>query len=147
MKTIIIPQFYTIGNQVYSTEGTLEVPCDAPDPVVAQQIEPPFLANFSYQILFFEFTPDTGNNTRRLRFDIQLNNNSSAAVTGQPISTIVTDGMETTGNLLVAQATEPCRTIAANSSCVFSVDFEESLNLGMVDSIEITNVQYLLTDN
>ncbi|PRP66956.1 hypothetical protein [Nonlabens agnitus] len=147
MRSIVVPQFYQVGNQIYTTQGTIDVPCDFPDPTAAQPIEPPFLADFSYEILFFEFTPDTGNDTRRLQFDIQLNNNSNAAITGQPISTVVADEITTTGSLFVNEATEPCLNIPANSSCIFSVDFEERLDVGIINSIEITNVQYLLNDN
>ncbi|MGB6269302.1 MAG: hypothetical protein WBF67_09870, partial [Olleya sp.] len=82
-KTITIPQYYNVFNQVYSYNSTLEVPCDYPEPTGPQALEhPPILQNFTYEVLSLIYTPDTGNNTSRLQFDIQLNNNNDFAVQG-----------------------------------------------------------------
>lgn len=145
-KTIVIPQIYFVGGQSYRSDTTQEVPCDFPDAVELEVVEPPFLAEFSYEILFFEFIPDTGNNTRIIRFEIELKNESGQAVSGIPISTVRNENFTSTGPSFVTVATNACTMIPANSSCVFSVDLEESLNTGMLNELEILEVQYLVTD-
>lgn len=145
LKNITIPQFFIVGNQTYSSETILEVPCDTPEPTVPELIEPPELENFSYQILSFDYTPDTGNNTSRLRFEIQLNNGNDFNVNGIPVLTTVTDGLEVSGSYS-NNANEPCFEIDANSSCILTFDQESSLDFGAPGSIEITNVVYIVTD-
>ncbi|WP_298496130.1 hypothetical protein [uncultured Algibacter sp.] len=143
MKTITIPQYYFVNNQSYSYDITQEVPCDFPEPTVAELIEAPTLENFSYEIIKFEFTPDTGNNTTRLEFEIKLNNPNDYAVSGVPILTLNTDGLETTSSFS-NNASVPCLEIAANSHCVLTFNQENSLDLGLIDSIELVNVGYYL---
>ena len=144
-KTITIPQFYFINNQSYSYETSMEVPCDFPEPSEPELIEPPVLANFSYEVLSFNFTPDTGNNTSRLQFEIKLLNGNSYAVKGIPVLTMNIDGFVSSGPYS-NYASIPCHEIGANSECTLTVDVEESLDLGIINSIELVDVQYFLTN-
>jgi hypothetical protein len=144
MKTITIPQYYVVNNQSYSYNITQELSCDALEPSEPKQIAPPNLVNFSYEVLSFIFTPDTGNNTWRLQFKIKINNPNSYSVTGIPVLTCSVDGLETTSSFS-ANASVPCYEVAANSSCILTFDQEESLDLVQVESFELINVQYFLT--
>ncbi|MFY0591067.1 hypothetical protein [Roseivirga sp.] len=144
LKTITIPQFYLVNNQSYSYDITQEVPCDFPDPETSQEIEPPILENFSFTVQSFNFTPDTGNNTSRLQFAIELNNPNDFPVEGIPIFNLLIDEVNITGNYS-ADASSPCNSLAANSSCTLIYDKESSLDLGVINSIEFVNLQYYLT--
>ena len=144
-KTITIPQYYIVGNQTYDYETTMEVPCNFPDPGEPELIDPPALENFTYEVLNFNFTPDTGNNTNRLQFEIRLNNPNNYAVDGVPILTMNSDGIQYSGSFS-NYASVPCYQIEANSSCTLTYDQEESLDLGLINSIELINVEYFLTN-
>lgn len=144
-KTITIPQVYFINGQSFNFDITQEVPCDFPDPVDPVVISPPELPGFTYEILSFIFTPDTGNNTLRIQYEIQLNNPNDFSVSGIPVLTIISDGLEFSGSFSNF-ATEPCLEIGANDNCILSVDIEESLNLGGIESYEIIDVNYYLTN-
>jgi hypothetical protein len=144
-KTITIPQFYTVGNQTFNIENTQEVPCNFPEPTTPQLIEPPELSGFTFEVLSFTFTPDTGNNTSRLQFEIRLNNPNDFAASGVPVLTINRDGIETTGSFS-NNASVPCLGIPANGSCSLTYDQQESLDLGMIGSVELVSVDYFLTN-
>ena len=144
MKTITIPQFYYVNNQAYSYDTTQEVPCDASEPEDAVLIEPVKLENFSYEVLSFVFTPDTGNNTSRLQFEIRLDNPNDHPITGVPVLTVNINGMVSTLSYS-RDAAVPCYEIAAGSSCILTYDLEESLDYG-INSIELVDVQYLLVN-
>lgn len=144
MKTITIPQFYLVNNQSYSYDLTQEVACDFPEPETSIEIEPPLLENFSFTVLSFHFTPDTGNNTSRLQFEIELNNPNDFPVEGIPILTLATDGTEVMGSYS-ADASIPCTTLSPNSTCVLTYDKESSLDLGMISIIQFMDVAYYLT--
>ena len=143
MKTITIPQYYFINNQSYSYETTQEVPCDFPEPTEPELIQAPELEGFTYEVLKFEFTPDTGNNTSRLQFEIKLNNPNAYAVSGVPLLTMNADGLVTTASFS-NYASVPCLEIAANSSCILTFDQESSLDLAVINSIQLLNVEYFL---
>jgi hypothetical protein len=144
-KTITIPQFYFFNNQSYSYDITQVVPCGTPEPSEPEMITPPELENFAYEVLNFEFTADTGNNTSRLEFEIKLDNPNDYSVTGVPILTIKSDELLYSSSFS-DNASQPCFEIEANSSCVLTYDQEESLDVGIVKSVELINVQYLLTN-
>ncbi|SNR57764.1 RNA polymerase II transcription elongation factor [Lutibacter agarilyticus] len=145
MKTITIPQYYISLGQSYSYDTTLEVPCDFAEPEEPQLIEPPILENFSFEILNFNFTPDTGNNTSRLQFQIKLNNSNNYSINGVPIITMNSDGLEYSGSFS-KDASVPCYQIDANSDCILTYDKESSLDLGIINSIQIIKVAYYLTN-
>lgn len=143
IKTITIPQFYIVNNQTYSYDTTMEVPCDFPEPTTASQIEPPLMENFSYEVLNFEYTPDTGNNTSKLKFEIKINNSNNFVVKGFPVLTIDFDGLEISGSYS-NNASIPCNQIDANSSCILTYEKEDSLDLGVVNSVNLIAVNYYL---
>ena len=144
-KTITIPQFYIVNNQSYSYDITQEVPCNFPEPSVPQLIEPPELENFTYEIVNFTFIADTGNNTSRLQFEIKLNNPNDYSAKGVPILTINADGLESSRSFS-NDASIPCFDISANSHCILAYDQESSLDSGLINSIELIDIKYLLTD-
>ncbi|MDT0677525.1 hypothetical protein [Autumnicola musiva] len=145
MKTMIVQPEFELNSPYgyfYSPEITQEVPCDTREPELNElNYEPEMLENFTYEVLTFNFTPDTGNNTSRLQFEIQLNNNNDFAAEGITVLTLNIDGMETTGNFS-ANASSPCNEIAANSICTFVFDQESSLDYGTTGSVEFVDVQY-----
>ena len=144
MKTISIPQYYYVNNQSYSYEIQQEIPCDASELVDAELIEPPKLENFSYEVLKFEYTPDPANNTFRLQMEIKLNNPNDYPVSGIPILTVDIDGLQGSANY-DRDASMPCYEIAAGSSCIFTYDQEFSMDLGIINSFQLINVEYLVT--
>ncbi len=145
-KTITIPQFYIVNGQTYSYDTTQEVPCHLPDIEEPQQIDsPPVLENFTYEVIKFEYTPDTGNNTSRLQFEIKLINNNNISVNGFPYLTIKSDGLEFSTSYS-STANEPCLSLPANSFCIMTFDQESSLDLGAPNSMELLNVIYYLTN-
>ncbi len=140
LKTITIPQFYIVNNQTFSYDIKMEVPCDFEEPSQATQIEPPLLKNFSYEVLNFKYTPDTGNNTSRLQFEIKLINSNSFAAEGVPVLTINYDGLEVSSNFEI----NTCGKLNANSSCIVSFDKQDSLDLGSVKTVNLVTVKYYL---
>lgn len=144
-RTITYPQYYFVGSQIYYYDATLEVPCDFPDPEDPELIEPPLMENFAYDVLSFNFTPDTGNNTNRLEFEIKLNNLNDYPVSGFYYITLNIDGLVSSANYS-NNGSNSCNEISANSSCIVSFDQESSLDLGLINSIELVEVQYYLTN-
>ncbi len=140
-KTITVPKFYWMLNQVYNYNTTQEVPCDYIEPTDAKQIEPPALNGFTYEVISFVFTPNTGNNSSRLQYSIKLNNPNNYAVKGFAIITLNIDGFESTSSQL-----NRCSRIEANSNCILTYDKETSLDLGMINSVKLIKVAYYLTN-
>lgn len=97
------------------------------------------LQNITYEVILFEFTPDTGNNTNRLRYEIKFSNPNNTAITGFHKITTNIDGIISSN---IATSSSPCYVIGANSDCTISFDEEESLNIGIVSSIELVSVEY-----
>lgn len=146
-KKVVMPQGYFIGNQFYTYDILQEVPCDFPEAEIAKEIEPPKLENFSYEVIFFTFTPDTGENTSRLAFQIILNNPNDYDVNGVPVLTIASQGLEFIGGY-TRDAINPCYSIAAASSCVFTFDklYPIDVNIGTPQDISLVKVEYFLTN-
>ena len=145
-KTITHPghTIYTPGGPIYYPQQTQEIPCDAPVPTSGElKLNVNYLQNLSVEVLEFNFTPDTGNNTSRLQFKIKLHNHNNTKAQGAPILTLLIDGVESTGNFS-AQASIPCREIGANSSCTYTYNKETSLDLGFIETIELMDVQYAI---
>ena len=125
----------------YIPESKQVVPCDYEITPVKEGVK---LENFTYDILQFEFTPDTGKNTSRLQYKIKLNNPNNFTVKGVPKITIDSDGV-VIGTY--GAASEPfCTEIQANSSCTIILDKEYPLNptLGLTKSIKLVTVEYIL---
>lgn len=144
IKTTTITNYYYVNNQSYSYESTIELPCDFPDPDPIE-VNAPILENFTYEIISFNYTPDTGNDTSRLQFEIKLNNPNNYPIEGIAVLTIKSDNIEFTSANYASNATNHCYGIAANSSCTLIFDMEESLIYGSPEAMEITNVEYYLT--
>jgi hypothetical protein len=149
-KTIIVQYEHDIQTPTgttYVPEVTQEVPCSTPDPENQGEIsKTPKLKNFSYEVLSFNFTPDTGNNTSRLQFEIKLINDNNYAVEGAPILTMQVDDLKISGNYS-SQAFSSCYELAANSNCVLNYDKEQALDYGITESVELLNVEYYIADN
>lgn len=147
-KTITHPghTIYTPGGSVYYPPQDQEIPCNAPVPTSEElELNITYLQNLSVEVLEFNFTPDTGNNTSRLQFEIKLHNHNDSRAEGTPILTLLIDGEESTGNFS-SQASLPCRSIEANSSCTFTYDEETSLDLRIIESILLVDVKYAINN-
>lgn len=94
----------------------------------------------TYEVLLFEFTADTGNNSSRLRYNIKHSNPNKFAVKGSSKITLNYDG------LIVSSFNRI--DIAANSNFTESYDAEEpfNINLGKRNSIKLVSVEYILAD-
>jgi len=112
--------------------------CSSDDLVI---IKVPVLENVTHEVLLFEFTPDTGNNSLRLRYEIQFNNPNDVTIHGFHKITTNSDGLVMS---TLATDSSPCYEIAANSSCIISFDEEDSFDIGTVSSIELVSVEYNL---
>ncbi len=97
------------------------------------------LKNITYEVVLFEFTPDTGNNTSRLKYEIKLNNSNNVLVNGFYKISLNIDGVVSSK---IASSSSECYEIGANSSCTIRFDEEESLNIGLINSIELVSVEY-----
>ncbi|MDQ6527780.1 hypothetical protein [Flavobacterium sp. LHD-85] len=142
-KIITIPAqtIQTPSGSSYMPAYEREVSCDFEiEPVEENTKE---LENFSYEILNFIYTPDTGKNTNRLQMEIKLNNLNDFNVTGAPLITINVDGAESIGSF-ASKATSPCYGINAKSSCIFTFDQETSLSFGLIKSVKIVSVKYIV---
>ncbi len=142
-KTIIIPAqtIITPTGSSFTPESKATVPCDYVVTPIQEQVP---LQNFTYEVLNFTFTQNTGNNTNRLKFDIKLNNPNNFIINGFAYFTVNVDGTISSSSYLNG-AISLCKSINPNSSCVFSYDQESSLNLGVVQSIQLVDVKYYLT--
>jgi len=143
-KTITIPSrtMITPTGSSYYPELQSVVPCDYVITPVQEQTP---LQNFTYEVLNFTFTPNTGNNTNRLKFDIKLNNPNNFAIRGFAYITTNADGVESSSGFLNG-ATSTCSEINPNSSCIFSYDKQSSLNLGIIQTVQLVNVKYYLSN-
>jgi len=131
------------GSQYYPPQQQ-EIPCDDPGPVGEElKLNTTFLQNMSVEVIEFNFTPDTGNNTSRLQFEIKIHNQTNSRVKGAPILVLLIDGEISTVNLS-SDASSPCNEIAANSSCIFTYDQETSLDIAVIESIYLSDVKYAL---
>ena len=140
VKIIIVQYGYSFSSpygSMYIPEIKQEVPCDFPDPEDAKPIEVTGkLKNFSYEVINFNFTPDTGRYTNRLQFEIKLINPNDYAIVGTPVLTTIADRLQISGSYS-NYATSPCYAIDANSSCILTFDREDSLDLGIINSIQL----------
>lgn len=132
--------YWTPSGMVYIPGSAVVVACDY---VITPVEEQKPVDNFSYEVLNFKFTPDTGKNTNRLQFEIKLNNLNNFAIKGFPVFTVNADGTESSGPYLKG-AISTCSQIDAKSSCVFTFDTESSLEIGKIGSIKLVTVKYYL---
>lgn len=144
-KTITIPEqvVQTSVGTSYRPAYDMEVACDY---VITPIKEAEKLENFTYEVLVFEYTADTGHNTSRFKYQIKLNNPNNFTIKGVPKLTIDSDGVVVS---TYGVASEPfCTEIGANSSCTIILDKEYPLNInvGLTKSIKLVNVEYILNN-
>lgn len=102
---------------------------------------PVALKAVTYEVLLFKFTPDTGNNSARLQYDIKFTNPNAVPINGFHRITTNADGLVSTS---ISTNHSPCYTIDANSACTLSFDEEDSFDIGRVNAIELVAVEYIL---
>jgi hypothetical protein len=143
-KTIVIPSqtIITPSGGSFIPERNEVVPCDYVVTPIQEQMP---LENFSYEVLNFQFIQNTGNNTNRLKFDIKLNNLNDFEINGFAYITVNVDGTVSSSGFLNG-ASSSCSQINPNSSCIFSFDKESSLDLGLVQSVQLVDVKYYLAN-
>jgi hypothetical protein len=105
------------------------------------------LKAITYEVLLFEYTPDTGNNTSRLRYEIKFTNPNNVAVKGNYKITYNADGLILTPIRRVPND-DPYDKIGANSFYTASYDVETALNptLGTIKSIKFLSAEFVLAD-
>jgi hypothetical protein len=105
------------------------------------------LKTITYEVLLFEFTPDTGRNTSRLRYEIKFSNPNNVAVKGNYKITYDADGLILTPIRRVPND-NPYEKIEANSFYTASYDVETTLNptLGTIKSIKFLSAEFVLAD-
>jgi hypothetical protein len=113
--------------------GCQEVEINMPKPQDLQEV--------SAEVVYFEFIPDTGNNTFRLRYAIKFTNPNDVAVNGFYEISTKADGLETK---TLSSNTSACYRIEARSDCTFSFDAEDSFDLGRINTIEFVSVRYTI---
>lgn len=101
------------------------------------------LKAITYEVLLFEYTPDTGNNSSRLRYNIKFTNPNNVAVKGSAKITMNYDGL-----IISPIKRGSPDEIAANSSFTESYDAEEpfNLNVGKINSIKLVSVEFIIAD-
>ncbi len=102
------------------------------------------LKSVTYEVLLFEYIPDTGNNSSRFRYEIKFSNPNNVAVKGVPQLTMNWDG-----SVFSPIARNPlCTEIGAKSSCTVSYDVESAFSPQYVTlkSIKLVSVEYILSN-
>jgi hypothetical protein len=105
------------------------------------------LKSITYEVLLFEYIPDTGKNTSRLRYEIKFSNPNNVAVKGNYKITYDADGLILTPIRRVPND-NPYEKIEANSFYTASYDVETALNptLGTIKSIKFLSAEFVLAD-
>jgi hypothetical protein len=100
------------------------------------------LKSITNEVLLFEYTPDTGKNSSRLRYEIKFTNPNNVAVKGVSIITMNMDG-----NIFKPiKRVPPYTEIAANSSYTESFDVESAFDPQYVkiNSIKLVSAEFVL---
>nr|WP_315197309.1 hypothetical protein [uncultured Flavobacterium sp.] len=105
------------------------------------------LKSITYEVIQFEYTPDTGKNTSRLRYEIKFTNPNNVAVKGNYKITYDADGLILTPIRRVPND-DPYEKIGANSFYTAKYDVETALNptLGTIKSIKFLSAEFVLAD-
>lgn len=117
--------------------------CSNSDDKQIEEEEEIILDDVTANVIFWEFTADTGNSTSRLRYEIEFNNPNDIDITGYWRITTNADGLVSTK---FSSNNAPCYLIEANSSCTLSFDAEDSHEIGMIKAITLVSVEYNLED-
>lgn len=102
------------------------------------------IQDITHKVLSFEYTPDTGNNTSRLSYAIEFSNPNNFEVEGYYKITTRADGIESS---LFSSDKSDCYIIAANESCTFAYEAEDSHDLGIINSITLISVEYTIANH
>lgn len=100
------------------------------------------LKSVTYEVIFFEYTPDTGKNSSRLRYEIKFTNPNNVAIKGVSIITKNIDG-----NIFKPiKRVPPYTEIAANSSYTESFDVESAFEpqYEKINSIKFVSAEFVL---
>ncbi|WP_337965202.1 hypothetical protein [uncultured Flavobacterium sp.] len=99
----------------------------------------------SHEVLLFEYIPETGNNSHRLRYNIKYTNPNNVAIKGFSNITMDYDGLI----LTPIKKLPPYIEIDANSSFTESFDVEEAfdINIGKVNSIKLVSIKFTIVKN
>lgn len=100
------------------------------------------LKNFSYEVISYNFSLNTVNNTYKIDFIVELKNNNNFDVEGAPIFLMRINGIES--NTSYTGNNGNCNTINANETCTFSYTKEVSLEKENINSLELVSIKYLL---
>jgi hypothetical protein len=105
------------------------------------------LKSITYEVLLFEYIPDTGKNTSRFRYEIKFSNPNNVTVKGNYKITYDADGLILTPIRRVPND-NPYEKIEANSFYTASYDVETALNptLGTIKSIKFVSAEFVLAD-
>jgi len=109
---------------------------EADTPTIIEEI----IEEISHEVLYFEFIPDTGNNTRLLRYQIKFSNPNNVDINGYYRVTLNSDGLITT---TFTNTNGQCGSIASNSDCIATFEGEDSLELAQVNSITLVGIEYV----
>jgi hypothetical protein len=109
------------------------------DPVTTEENT---LKSINYEVLLFEFTADTGNNSSRLKYNIKYTNPNNVAVKGSTAVTLNYDGII----LKPIKRVPPYIEIETNSSYTESYDVESAFNIneGKVNSIKFVSAEFVI---
>lgn len=98
------------------------------------------LQDITSEIVYFEYIPDTGNNSSLIRYEIKLNNPNNVAVQGFYTVTLEANG---TQSFVGSNTASPCYQIGANSDCNSSYERTGVVDPeGTPDSIKIVAIEY-----
>ena len=102
------------------------------------------LKSITYEVLLFDYTADTGNNTSRLRYEIKFTNPNNVDVKGNYKITYDADGLILTPIRKVPND-DPYEKIGANSFYTASYDVESAIdiNIGKVNSIKFVTAEFI----
>ncbi|VXB81254.1 conserved exported hypothetical protein [Flavobacterium sp. 9R] len=102
------------------------------------------LKSITYEVLLFEFTPDTGNNSSRLHYEIKYTNPNNVAIKGFSKITSNYDGLI----LTPIKKIPPYIEIGAKSSFTEVYNVEEPFNLavGKTKSVKLVSVEFIIVD-
>ena len=105
------------------------------------------LKTITYEVLLFEYIPDTGKNTSRFRYEIKFSNPNNVDVKGNYKITYNADGLILTPIRRVPND-NPYEKIEAKSFYTASYDVETALNptLVTIKSIKFLSAEFVLAD-
>lgn len=100
-------------------------------------------ADVTSELLSFTYTPDTGNSTSRLEYQIRFSNPNNITISGFYSVTIDIDGTEST---MTSTTDSPCYQIAANSTCTFNFDEVTTHLNGVPTNITFVSAEYMIEE-